>query len=447
MFTKLLLTIGLAASAAARQGSNYNVSSSFAEANGCAIACQKNIADADVIDLETFGQDFDFDFFATASNFSSSQPGDVLKLQTLDPSTLDVASGISVIHIQYTSKDLNGTKVPATGFIALPYCPGRVQDQPTKYPLVAYAHGTSGIYHGCAPSNSPNLYDYDSWKLLLQRGYAVVATDYAGLGNNKIEHKYVSFKAQVNDVYYSVLAARKAFGFFTESWAAAGHSQGGATVWKLSESDLVRNDTSFLGTVALAPAARIWDMFLLNLKTKGAFLGYAPYHAKAMQRVMPSYNLTVLAEPLRRRMAIADKAQLCFTALMKLSANLTNDEIVSQEGIKKDGHLFEEWQKEMSPATQGHRSSRPLLVIQGLNDSSVLPQVTRQVYEDACSAGNQVHLSEYPGMEHSPVIAAAAPEWLDWIDARFAGKSTCRQCSAKVQQPYELNLVKAPAES
>ncbi|OAA56794.1 hypothetical protein ISF_07310 [Cordyceps fumosorosea ARSEF 2679] len=206
-------------------------------------------------------------------------------------------------------------------------------------------------------------------------------------------HKYGSYIAQANDVYYSFIAARKAFCIISKDWMSVGHSQGGAAVWKLSESGLVGHDNHFLGTVSLAPAARLWSMFQRNLKTEGAFLGYAPYHAKALQRVFPDYNLT-----------------LCFNGLMSISADLTSDEIVSSTGLAQDNAKFQQWKAEMGPATAGHRSSnKPVLVVQGLNDTAVLAQSTREVYENACKIGSEVHLVEYMAMEHSPVIAASEP--------------------------------------
>lgn len=456
----LITSLLLLTKALAERGSNYNVSDEFALANGCGDVCQKNMAAANQQDLASFGQDFDFDFYQTAANFSTSQAGDVLKLQPLDPKPLNIKSGTSIYRLQYSSRDLDGSLVPATAFIALPFAPpsraagyadgSQNKSNSAAYPLVAYAHGTSGIYRGCAPSSGPSLYDYDSWQLLVGRGYAVVATDYAGLGSNHTLHKYGSYVAQANDVYFSVVAARKAFAgscLFSEDWMSVGHSQGGATVWKLSESDLVARDSHYLGTVALAPAARLWTMFKLNLETAGAFLGYAPYHAKALQRVRPDYNLGVLAEPLRRRVVgVADAAQLCFSGLMSMSADLPSDQIVSRAGIEQDDAIFQAWEDEMSPGKAGRRSSGPVLVVQGLNDTAVLPRATRAVYDHACGLGSEVHLREYPLMEHSPVIPAAAPQWLAWVDERFARKATPGGCSARVERPFDTALVKAPAE-
>ena len=61
---------------------------------------------------------------------------------------------------------------------------------------------------------------------LLLRGYAVLTTDYAGLGNNFTEHKYISFAIHTHDLYYSVQIVYKAFptGFIDER-ISIGHSK------------------------------------------------------------------------------------------------------------------------------------------------------------------------------------------------------------------------------
>lgn len=216
---------------------NFNVSSTFANANGCGDQCQATLIQANAADHAEVGNDFDFAFYDTAKNFTGSKAGDLLKLQPLDPGPLNIRAGTTVYRFQYTSVDLDGkTLVPSTGFIAFPYyAPSHCGH--SKYRSVAFAHGTIGVYRGCAPSNGPALFDYDSWQLLIERGYAVIATDYVGLGNNATLHKYCSFPAHANDLYYSMVAARRVFGHvLTDEWMSVGHSQGGGAVWSLAES-------------------------------------------------------------------------------------------------------------------------------------------------------------------------------------------------------------------
>ncbi|KAK2616348.1 hypothetical protein QQS21_000782 [Conoideocrella luteorostrata] len=430
--------------AAALQGSNFNVTAEFANAHGCNQECQMTLNKTNIVDLDTFGHDFDFEFYTTASNFTNSKPGDLLKIRAAEPKALQVKAGTTIYRFQYTSQDLDDSPVPANGFIAFPFAPTNLRANSSAYPLVAYAHGTSGIYRGCAPSNGATLYDYDSWQLLVQRGYAVVATDYVGLGNNHTAHKYCSFPAQAKDTFYSVAAARKAFSIFSEEWMAVGHSEGGGAVWKLAESDLVKSDKSYLGTVSLAPAVKIADM-LLNHTDFILASGYLTLVAKALQRVMPSYGLTILGDTLRKRMVIADTAQPCLVAQGAISVGLSKDQILSSSGFQNDLPLLQKWQNDMAPASGGH-NTKPILVVQGLNDTAVVPAVTRQSWEQSCSDKNEVILSEYAALDHSPVIVGAAAEWLAWVDARFKGEPTSGKCMKLERKPLDPNFVVAPPE-
>lgn len=435
--------LALARAISADIACNFNVSSAFAAANGCDANCFNILRHANVYDHTQVGLDFDFGFYDTAHNFTASKPGDLLKLQAADPVPLNIKAGTTVYRMQYTSLDLDGkTIVPSTGFIAFPYAP-LGSPSCSKYHSVAFAHGTIGVYRGCAPSNGPALFDYDSWQLLLERGYAVIATDFAGLGNNETLHKYCSFPAQANDIYYSMVAARSAFGnVLSRKWMSVGHSEGGGAVWKLAESDLLSTEThQYLGTVALAPATHIIDMAIDGLldsggedSDSGGFASYAPSLAIGIQRFQPSYNLTLLGPKMRQRLAIADRAQVCATALAGLTIDLKLEEIISLEGAVGDLPLLQEWQNKTAPSDG--RALAPILVVQGLNDTSILPQTTKDAVDRACRVGNTIHLSLYPGIEHSPSVSASAPEWLNWMDARFSGQPLATNCSTVTRAPF-----------
>src|SRR4051794_36896069 len=88
------------------QASNFNVSESVALSYGCNATCQQVLAYTNAADLQTMGTAFDFDFYATAHNFSKSAPGDLLKLAAVNSSHLDVPSGMATFRFQYTSKGI-----------------------------------------------------------------------------------------------------------------------------------------------------------------------------------------------------------------------------------------------------------------------------------------------------------------------------------------------------
>lgn len=61
----------------------------------------------------------DLEFYATAYNFSTSIPRDLLKFPPINSTILDIPKVIAAYRIQYTSQALNGANVPVTGFIPL----------------------------------------------------------------------------------------------------------------------------------------------------------------------------------------------------------------------------------------------------------------------------------------------------------------------------------------
>lgn len=91
----LILTLSNVSLSVAKPAANFNASTSTLESLGCDAACQHAFANGQKQDVEMFGTDFDFDFYATARNFFSSKPGDLLKFQPLNGSSLDVINGLS----------------------------------------------------------------------------------------------------------------------------------------------------------------------------------------------------------------------------------------------------------------------------------------------------------------------------------------------------------------
>lgn len=420
----------------------------------CGTICKEILASTIPLDLTSnIGTDFDFDFYNTARHFPGSAPGDLLKLQAIDPSTITgLVPGMSSYRFQYASKDLDGKTVPSTGFIAIPFTRPASRG---RFPLIAFAHGTIGVYRGCAPSSSPELYDYNTWIPLLLRGYAVVATDYAGLGNNFTKHKYVSFAAHAHDLYYSVWAARKAFPTaFTDEWMSMGHSQGGGAVWKLSEYPLVQSSSSgYLGTVALAPASKLYDMAILIERDilplpnfhDFVFTGEVAALAIAVRRVFPEYISPWLGDVMKKRIELSDVGQFCSEPFLGLSLDLTLDELVVLNANVASDKFLQQFQELNAPA-QGCGASQPMLIIQGLNDTSILPASTAAAFKDATKVGNEIHMVWYPGLDHSAVVAAASSEWLRFIDERFAGRTTEGFSTNRTVKPFDLANAYTPLD-
>lgn len=407
----------------------------------CGAKCQDNLRAGMEEDREVFGDyPFDHDFYATASNFSDSQPGDVLKLQQYNVSALDIPPDLTAYKMQYVSIGLDGETVPSTAFITLPF---------TTYPgqkprLVAWAHGTIGVAASCAPSSSYNFYDYYTWQTLAIAGYAVVATDYTGLGNNYTSHKYVNAVLNAEDTYWSVIAARRAFpNTFTRRWASMGHSQGGGAVWGLSESERVAGEQSgeYIGGVAIAPSPRIYDLTVQSARAQrisgqAASSKFMPLIAKGIQAVNPGLSrVDFLSDAGMKRLQLIDDLQICLKGTAGVAADLPLGGVKGPTAFM-DSEQVKDFQNTYGAAL-GKKGHRDLLVLQGMADETVNYNATKVAYRAACDAGNSVRLSLYPGLDHRPVLTASVPEWMPWLDERFRGVAPAQGCSMHTWKPLE----------
>ena len=215
----------------------------------------------------------DFSFYRIPANFSSKlAPGSLLHVEEATNLSMNVVpSGLTMSRIIYTTSDFNGTILPASAYVLWPYAPlASAGLKDGQFPMVAWAHGTSGLFKSCAPSNYRNLqYHFMAPFLLALEGMAVVAPDYAGFGFDKLSnserigHAWLSGPAQATDLANAIMAARKAFPIQLPaeiSFIAIGHSEGGGAAWSFAERMVNNPIAGYKGTVAMAPPTRIFDL-------------------------------------------------------------------------------------------------------------------------------------------------------------------------------------------
>lgn len=139
----------------------------------------------------------------------------------------------------------------------------------SKICVVAWAHGTSGLFGDCAPSHKKNLHEGFStpFPLALQ-GYVTVAPDYAGLGvyttadGQEIVHQYIASPSHANDVIYAVQAAQSAFSQLSSQFVVMGHSQGGGAAWGVAQRQALKPVEGYLGSIAISPVTNVLKLSL-----------------------------------------------------------------------------------------------------------------------------------------------------------------------------------------
>ncbi|MEH1130515.1 lipase family protein [Micromonospora sp. CPCC 206061] len=140
------------------------------------------------------------DAFYSAPVRHSAAPG-------TEPLTIGVLARTKAWRILYATTREDGSTAVASGVVlasaALPDGPG---------PVIAWAHGTSGIVPGCAPSLAASDFFAPSVipgvEQMVARGWVLVATDYVGLGTDG-PHPYLIGEGEARSVLDSVRAARQ----------------------------------------------------------------------------------------------------------------------------------------------------------------------------------------------------------------------------------------------
>ncbi|MET9326896.1 lipase family protein [Tsukamurella sp. NPDC003166] len=135
---------------------------------------------------------------------------------------LGLADAAQAHRFLYSTTNQYGPDAVSTAALFLPE-----GDVPAGgWPVVAWAHGTVGLCDEATPSAQPQS-DRQQFYLghWLRRGYAVVATDYAGMGTPGLM-SYLNGKVEAHNLVDSVRAAGQLGLPLSRRWALVGQSQG-----------------------------------------------------------------------------------------------------------------------------------------------------------------------------------------------------------------------------
>ncbi len=359
-------------------------------------------------------------FYRVPAGSASATPGTLLKVEAEGNASLyNLPPSTAISRIMFQSQTLNGTGVPASAYVLWPYQPRRQPDG--TLPLVAWAHGTSGLYGNCAPSHLKNLWQhFDAPFPLALQGYVTVAPDYVGLGVDRtaggqsIVHQFIANPAHANDIFYAVQAAQAAFPQLSREFVVVGHSQGGGAAWGAAQRQAHNPVKGYLGSIALSP---VTDVLELPPTTNPLIPILGAFMAPAIQSVFPDFQpKDIFTEIGWERFQTYGQVGGCNPVAVELMAGiqLLVDDWMSNPYVKKYVELT---------LNGGKKIGGPLFVIQGEADPNMNFTTTTSAVNKLVKAypDSQLEYLTLPGVTHTPSMFASQRQWLDWIAARFAG--------------------------
>lgn len=337
-------------------------------------------------------------------------PGALIRSESFDH--YELPGGVRAVRIAYQSVSADGHPLMATGVVLIPY--GKPPAE--GWPVVAWAHGTAGVARICAPSLMKDL--YYGWAGLLEYpmlGFAVVATDYAGLGSEG-EHQYMSMQAQAQDVLNAIPAARSAVPELARDWVAIGHSQGGTAVLHVTELERRLGDKNFLGAISLAPPTDLTAMWHAPTPAGDPASGYLAIIASGIRAADPTFNYEDMLTPLGMAKLGVIRGEACLLAATSTYGKVRATSIL-QPGWA-DSLAVKRFSEANRPDIKAGNAS--VLVLQGLADSVISPAMTERSVDRMCRQGAVIDYRTYPGMDHEPLIDASFRDQIDWLRDRFA---------------------------
>jgi hypothetical protein len=159
-------------------------------------------------------------------------PGTVRSVERLDRSLWIPQTTARAFVLEYATTNPFGERGSSTGTVFLP----KGKAPSGGWPVISWAHGTSGLGDSCAPSRVGPALPARDWPYLanwMREGYAIVASDYVGLGTPGLQ-AYLHGRSTAHSVVDMVKAGRN---FAREQlpkrqrlsrrWVVIGQSQGG----------------------------------------------------------------------------------------------------------------------------------------------------------------------------------------------------------------------------
>ncbi|NIF28305.1 alpha/beta hydrolase [Pantoea sp. Tr-811] len=366
--------------------------------------------------------------FYTWSKAIPATPGKLLRSEPLEQA-LSLPNAASAQRILYTSLDgIDGkTPIVVSGALFIP----KGKAPAGGWPVASWGHGTVGVADICAPSWAGRSYrDVQYLNRWLDEGYAIVATDYQGLGvpgghpllNNRM-------------AAYGILDAAKAVVAGVPGLAdkvlIIGQSQGGAGAFAAGAYA-----ATYAPTLGVKGSIGTGVIYTVGSKSVGEqdqdkvdpALAYGFYTLLAAQQYDPSID---------PRDFYTDKALPLFEqARTSCLSALVSDVVgtgLTPANAKKDykGDQLKPWLAQVSYPTL--KLAQPIFIGTGAEDKTPAAATQVALMEDACKAGSVVQGHLYKGLGHSETVNASLKDSIPFARQVISGQPVTPNCSPSVQ--------------
>lgn len=351
-----------------------------------------------------------------------SVPGEHGKLIRIAPYDGIAPANGEVHRILYTTRDAVGRAAVASALVIVPETA-----PPGPLPVVAWNHGTTGVARGCAPSlrtDAATKWAIPALEDALDRGWVVVATDYAGQGAPGV-FPYLIGKGEARSTLDGILAAQEIDGLVLAPEVVLwGHSQGGhATLWAAEEAEAYAPDLDVRGAAVLAP---VTDPLALARELRSG-------DADALLSVLISWVLVPYADTYPDVRIVDYAAPGSRTIVREMAQRCPSEpgvivSVITALGVSQDRPLYP---ADLTRGPMGLRLAEnavatqydvPVLVTWGTEDEVIPPEFPQRFVDEVCAEGGRVRWVVLDGYRHLDILQPPSrflPTLMRWTAARL----------------------------
>jgi pimeloyl-ACP methyl ester carboxylesterase len=392
----------------------------------------KNTADvnqsttSDKNDYRYLGDSYLSDFYIIAEKDLPKTAGTLLRQQPL-LSHQSISGAAKNIRLLYTSTSgIDGSIVPVSGALFLP----EGEAPAGGWPIILWSHGTVGIADTCAPSWTGYIPLHDEYlQRWLNQGYAIVASDYQGLGTEGT-HPYLATEPAALSNLDILRAVQSIDLSLSEKIVIVGQSQGaGAAIATAEYAKPYAPELDIRGVVAtgvphFTPRAITIIQQSRPKDVVDPMLGYNFLALTLVQQFDPNFDIAeyVSEQTLPTVKAVADICNRDMRSKIK-EMGLTHNMVFKADPLKPLQVAFDKMTYPSLALTV------PMFVGSGSVDRDTPLRMQRGVVELACSAGSVVEAHVYDGFDHLSALNHSTTDSIAFVKALMTDQQVRGNCN------------------
>lgn len=258
----------------------------------------------------------------------------------------------------------------------------------------------------------------------MAEGYAIVATDYQGLGTAGV-HPYGDGRTEAYNIADMVRAGRHVARDLSKKWVVIGQSQGGhAALFAMSVAPRYASELDFRGGVATGAPSNIEPLappagpYFPKLPLNG-LVSYFGYYMAGLRASRPDVNVDKFLTPVGRSV-VDDAERMCYDEMHDRVDGVGIGDMLAKPLF--EARFYQATRDALQVPLKGY--TRPFFLAHGMLDLDVPVPLTMKLAADLKANKVPVTFKTYPGADHSGNMFASLPDTVPFVAKLFSGKAS-----------------------